>query len=33
MAKVRRMTSWFVPPIIVPALLIVLIATYALYRA
>ncbi len=27
------MSSWFVPPIVVPVFLIVLIAAYALYRA
>lgn len=27
------MTSWFVPPIVIPVFLIVLIAAYALYRA
>jgi hypothetical protein len=26
------MSSWFVPPIVVPVLLILLIAAYALYR-
>jgi hypothetical protein len=27
------MASWFVPPIVVPVLFIVLIVVYALYRA
>jgi len=27
------MTSWFVPPIVIPVFLIALIAVYALYRA
>jgi hypothetical protein len=26
------MTSWFVPPIVIPVFLIALIAAYALYR-
>jgi hypothetical protein len=30
--KVSAMSSWFVPPIVVPVLLILLIAAYALYR-
>jgi hypothetical protein len=27
------MTSWFVPPIVVPVFFVLLIAAYALYRA
>jgi len=30
---VHRVKSWFLPPIVVPTLLIALIVVYAIYRA
>jgi hypothetical protein len=31
--KVRAMSSWLVPPIVIPVLIVILVVVYGLYRA